>query len=70
MTDWTPNTAHVRDAYVRQMRNAFVASTWEHEAEFDRWLKAERHEAWVSGWAVGARGEHVTTSPYMEATDD
>jgi hypothetical protein len=34
----TPTTEQVREAYVRQLRNAFVASTAEHQAEFDRWL--------------------------------
>ncbi|WP_156364199.1 hypothetical protein [Curtobacterium sp. Leaf261] len=35
---YTPTTAQVREAYVRQLRNAFVASTAEHQAECDRWL--------------------------------
>lgn len=42
MTDYTPTTEHVRDAYVRAMRNAFIASASEHEQEFDRWLESER----------------------------
>lgn len=42
MTDFTPTTTQVRDAYVRGMRNAFIASAVEHEQEFDRWLESER----------------------------
>jgi hypothetical protein len=34
---FTPTTAQVRDAYVRAMRNAFIASAGEHGQEFDRW---------------------------------
>lgn len=36
---YTPNTDQVRAAYVRAMRNAFIASAGEHEQEFDRWLE-------------------------------
>lgn len=45
MAEFTPTTVQVRDAYVRQLRNAFVASTGEHEAEFDRWLASVRAAA-------------------------
>ncbi|WP_193750554.1 hypothetical protein [Curtobacterium luteum] len=41
-SDHTPTTAQVRDAYVRAMRNAFIASADEHRQEFDRWL--EQHD--------------------------
>ena len=44
MNEYVPNTEHVRDAYVRAMRNAFIASAGEHEAEFDRWLERVRAE--------------------------
>lgn len=44
MNEYTPTTEHVRDAYVRAMRNAFIASAGEHEAEFDRWLEQVRAE--------------------------
>lgn len=37
-SEYTPTTEQVRDAYVRGMRDAFVASTGEHYAEFDRWF--------------------------------
>lgn len=36
---YTPSTEQVRAAYVRAMRNAFIASAGEHEIEFDRWLE-------------------------------
>ena len=49
---YVPTTQVVRDAYVRGMRNAFIASASEHEAEFDRWLKAERFTAWQQGYAA------------------
>lgn len=51
MTDWTPNTEQVRDAYVRAMRNAFIASASEHREEFDRWLGLERLKARQHGYA-------------------
>lgn len=39
---YVPTTQVVRDAYVRAMRNAFIASASEHEQEFDQWL--EQHD--------------------------
>lgn len=48
--EYTPTDEVVRDTYVRTQRNAFVASTSEHEMEFDRWRagveRAARAEAW------------------------
>ena len=35
---YTPTTDQVCAAYVRAMRNAFIASAGEHEEEFYRWL--------------------------------
>lgn len=40
MEPFTPTTEQVRAAYVRASRQAFIAATSEHEAEFDRWLAA------------------------------
>lgn len=40
MTDYTPTTEQVRDAYVRGMRDTFIASAGEHREEFDRWVQA------------------------------
>ena len=52
MTEYTPDTLTVRDAYVRTLRNAFVASTSELGQEFDRWLSTVQHDAWLSTyWA-------------------
>lgn len=39
MTDYTPTTEQIKYAYVQFTRNAFVASTGELEAEFDRWFE-------------------------------
>jgi hypothetical protein len=36
--EYTPNSIVVRDAYVRGMRLAFIASEGEHGEEFDRWI--------------------------------
>ncbi len=52
MTDFTPITEQVRDAYVRAMRNAFIASATEHEQEFDRWLELERFKSRQDGYAL------------------
>lgn len=36
---YTPDTPAVKAAYTRAMRDTFVASASEHDAEFDRWLE-------------------------------
>lgn len=51
MTDFTPTTEQVRDAYVRAMRNAFIASAGEHREEFDRWLTGQRAYFEKNGYA-------------------
>jgi hypothetical protein len=48
--DYTPTTAQVKAAYVRAMRNAFIASEGEHREEFGRWLAA--HDAVVAAAAL------------------
>lgn len=77
MTDWTPTTTHVRDAYVRQMRDAFVASTGEHEAEFDRWLRQVQAQAWAEGERhesdyLSMFGQFCSNpiNPYLDVTHD
>lgn len=45
MNDYTPATTQVKYAYVTFNRDAFIASTAEHEAEFDRWLAQVRADA-------------------------
>lgn len=52
MSDFTPTTTQVRDAYVRAMRNAFIASASEHEQEFERWLKLELFKSRQDGYAL------------------
>ncbi len=42
--EYTPGRDKVRDAYVRGMRQAFIASAAEHADEFDRWLAARDRE--------------------------
>jgi hypothetical protein len=46
---FTPTTEQVRDAYVRALRNAFIASAGEHEAEFKAWLTEQLTKAWEQG---------------------
>ena len=53
-SEYTPSTEQVRDAYVRAIRNAFVGSTSEHAAEFDRWHDKERAEAQVQALRMAA----------------
>jgi hypothetical protein len=48
--DYTPTTEQVKAAYVRAMRNAFIASEGEHREEFRRWLAA--HDAEVAAAAL------------------
>jgi len=48
MTDYTPTTEQVRDAYVRVMRDTFIASAGEHREEFDRWMQAHEDEVRAS----------------------
>ena len=49
---YTPTTSQVRDAYIRKMRDAFIASDGEHGDEFDRWLEARDAAKWDEGWAA------------------
>ena len=53
MTEYTPTTDEVRAAYVRAMRQAFVAASSEHEAEFERWLVQVKADAWDEGHRAG-----------------
>ncbi len=57
MTDFTPITEQVRDAYVRAMRNAFIASADEHRQEFDRWLEREGFKSRLEGYALRMHDE-------------
>lgn len=74
MTEFTPTTAQVRDAYVRAMRNAFIASAGEHREEFDRWLAEDRAIAWEIGYHRGTRDEmqdlEAADNPYRSSEDD
>lgn len=69
---WTPTTEQVRDSYVRKMRDAFVASTGEHMAEFDRWLAARdlvlRRLVWDDAFSAGMdyqSGGEYRANPYL-----
>lgn len=75
-TEYTPATTQVRYAYVTFNRDSFIASTAEHEREFDRWLadliRRERAEAWAEG--VDAWGEVMVprltaVNPYIREAD-
>lgn len=48
MTDYTPTTEQVRNAYVRGMRDTFIASAGEHYEEFNRWMQAHDDEVRAS----------------------
>lgn len=47
-SDFTPTTDQVRDAYVRAMRDTFIASAGEHQEEFERWAQAHDDEVRAS----------------------
>lgn len=69
---YTPTTDTVRDAYTRAMRNAFIASAGEHDAEFDRWLESERERIWYEGWdaALTEEGDDPSpVNPYCKGDD-
>lgn len=78
MSDYTPTTGRVRDAYTRALRQAFIASSGEHNAEFDRWLNKVKRQAWEEGFDAGERDvfEHekhnyenpCIENPYKEET--
>jgi rubrerythrin len=61
--EYTPTTDVVRDAYVRGMRQAFIASSGEHVDEFDRWLAEHDTEVraevidWIEPHAWFAAGQ-------------
>ena len=42
---YTPAIEQARDAYVRAMRNAFIASASEHEEEFNRMIAGVKRDA-------------------------
>lgn len=72
-SDWTPNTEQVRDAYVRAMRNAFVASESEHRQEFDRWLAAVQAAAFdhgVRSWGELVIRRSELDNPYRRQEND
>ena len=50
MDDYTPTVEQVRAAYVRGMRDTFVAAAADHEAEFDRWLAQHDREDLPEDW--------------------
>lgn len=62
---YTPNTEQVRDAYVRAMRDAFIASASEHRDEFNRWHEADSAESWDDGYASGLREGLTHDGPEM-----
>lgn len=64
MTDYTPTTETVRDAYVRQLRQAVIGSGSEHEAEFDRWLETMRHDAWQIGFETSDESSPYRDNPH------
>lgn len=66
MTDYTPTTGAVRAAYTRAMRQAFIASTGEHIAEFDRWLKQVQADAWDVGYGPDEDARTPRNNPYRE----
>lgn len=57
MTDYTPTVEQARAAYTRAMRNAFIASSGEHDAEFDRMI------AVVEAQALEQAVEFLATTP-------
>jgi hypothetical protein len=59
IADYTPTTDKVRDAYIRGMRTAFIASAGEHHEEFTRWLAA--HDAVVAANALREAAAELET---------
>ena len=51
MSDFTPIKGQVKGAYVRAMRNAFIASEGEHGEEFERFIAQVRAKAAREAWA-------------------
>lgn len=57
-TNFTPTTEYVKNVYVGAVRNSFIASTPEIEAEFDAWLAEHDREAYVRGYRKGYDDEY------------
>ena len=55
MTDYTPTVEQARAAYTRAMRNAFIASSGEHDAEFDRMIAVVEAQALEQAADAGER---------------
>lgn len=65
MSEYTPTTEQVREAYVRAMRNAFIASAGEHREEFSRWLAEVERAAAVD--AIENLTVHVGSEFFRDA---
>lgn len=73
MTEFTPSTEQVRDAYVRAMRNAFIASASEHAEEFERWLatiQAAAYDHGVRAWGELMVRRSELSNPYRRQEND
>lgn len=51
MSEYTPTVEQARAAYTRAMRNAFIASSGEHDEEFDRMIRIIKADAFSEGAA-------------------
>jgi rubrerythrin len=63
---YTPTTAQVKDAYVRAMRNAFIASEGEHREEFRRWLAARDAKVAAAVLAQAAAAARAEVLEWIE----
>lgn len=75
MTDYTPTTADVEDAWCSRWDGEHSWASGEelrgYEAEFDRWLKQVKAEAWDEGRAAGWAEDcaYDAPNPYRQETD-
>jgi hypothetical protein len=73
--EYTPTTEQVARAYTVGMRQAFIASAGEHDAEFTRWLAAHDREVAAKAlreaaeWARGIDGDHLYPADLDDRAD-
>ncbi len=68
MSDYTPTTEEVRDAF--SWRDGVGGQSY--EADFDRWLTEVKAQAWEKGYTQGNNdmynGDYPTPNPYRQQT--
>jgi hypothetical protein len=70
VSDHTPTTHEVREAYTRSVLISSPEMRRDRMAQFDRWLDAHDREiriaTWDEGYAHGVTDEGISANPYED----